>query len=227
MKAIIDGDIVAFRCAASLKEDDPLEIGIIRADRLMNQIIQDVNGEPITFLSGARNFRKEIYPAYKANRTKPKPQFLNDISEFLIHEWGAEVADGYEADDAIGIKACETTETTICSIDKDFRQIPRVFYNFVKNEFEVITELEAKRTFYKQLLLGDKSDNIPGWDGMPRQKPTNIIKAWYEDIDKMEDEMDMFNLVRGAFQNDDALLLTGRLVYIWRKDPDEWNFPQG
>ena len=39
MIALLDGDLVAYRCAASA-ESDPVDIAIIRADRLMRDILE-------------------------------------------------------------------------------------------------------------------------------------------------------------------------------------------
>jgi len=56
MIALIDGDIVAYRCAASLKIDDALDISNWRAAVLMKQILEETGAsEYILFLSGGEN----------------------------------------------------------------------------------------------------------------------------------------------------------------------------
>src|SRR3990167_8411725 len=104
--ALIDADLVAYRCAASTEKNDA-DIAMIRASRLLTDIITIVDASEIKlYLSGSTNFRKEIYSAYKANRDKlVRPMFLQPVREYLVKEWGAEVSDGYEADDALGIQA--------------------------------------------------------------------------------------------------------------------------
>ena len=159
--ALIDGDIVAYRCAATVKEDDALDIGNWRASVMMDEIIADTGvSEYLLFLSGGENFRKTLYPLYKANRAdKPRPRALQTVREYLVLDWNAKITDGIEADDALGI--AQTEETIICSIDKDLLMIPGKHYNFVKKEFYEVSPTEALRVFYKQLLLGDRSDNVP------------------------------------------------------------------
>ena len=228
--ALIDADIVAFRCAASCKGDDPLEIANLRADNLMRQIIATTGAESfIPFISGTRNFRYELYPDYKANRTKEPPPHRQGVKNFLVEEWLANVSDGIEADDAIGIHHTtfkEAGETPIiCSIDKDFKQLSGRFYDFVKDTFFEVSEVEAERFFYKQLLLGDKSDNIPGYDGKPRQTPTKAILSWYEDIDATDDPLDMYAVCREAFNDDEALHLTAKLCFILRREDTHWKPP--
>ena len=70
MIALIDMDLVCFRCAASAEEDD-LGIAIYRMNELLDQILEKTGAtEYRAFLTGEDNFRKQIYPEYKANRTQ-------------------------------------------------------------------------------------------------------------------------------------------------------------
>ena len=222
MIALIDTDLIAYRCAASLKEGDAPETGCVRADRLMDEILVACEtDEYISILSGSANWRKDFYPQYKANRTRPPPESLQLVREFMITHWDTTVTDGWEADDQIGI---EMSPNTICvSIDKDLKMLAGKHYNFVKQEFQDVDVIEARRNFYKQLLLGDRSDNIPGYDGMARQKPTRIIQQWYDEIDATESEIEMFQVIAHAYNyNKDAILLSGVLLHIWRKEDDRW-----
>lgn len=230
--ALVDGDIVAFRCAASAN-NDPEEIALLRADQLMRDIGAACQADlTCTFISGHRNFRYDLYPEYKANRRESvDPVHRQATKNFLVTEWAALVSDGYEADDHIGITHAAFGGDTpiICSIDKDFKQLSGEFYNFVKNEFFHVDEVNAKRFFYKQLILGDKSDNIPGYDGKPRAKPTKEIQRYWDFLDGLDSELDMYLQVVDAFmaagQTVDDVLLTAKLCYIWRKENDEWKPP--
>jgi len=224
VKALIDADIVAWRAAGSLKEDDPTDLAFYRTDRIMEDLLHEVGTDEYeAFLSGSTNFRYDLYPAYKANRDRPRPPSLQPTREYLVTTWNAVVCDGIEADDALG-KAQEAT-TIICSIDKDLLQIPGFHYNFVKKEFQTVSLEDSYRNFYKQCLLGDRSDNVPGFDGMARQKPTKLIQSWFNELDSMSDPIEMFEFVRERFVDDNNLLLTGRLLYIQRSDNDMWKFP--
>ena len=168
MLALIDSDIVCYRCAASAEEDEEW-IATARTDRLVEDILTGINAEEYKlFLSGKNNFRKEIYPEYKANRKQPKPKHLEACRRYLLEHWEASLVDGYEADDALGMN--QTPETVICSLDKDLKMIPGVHYDFVKKELSVVTPEAAMRTFYTQLLTGDSGDNIKGCPGIGKVK---------------------------------------------------------
>lgn len=230
MIALVDADLVAYRCAASAN-NDPLEIALIRCDKTLQGISQNLGTDDLKlFLSGSRNFRYDLYPDYKANRRDMvRPIHLQACREYLVNEWNAEVSDGYEADDAIGISwnSQFASDTVICSLDKDLKQLgPANHFNFVTGEHLFVDELTAVNTFYKQLLLGDKSDNVPGFDGRPRAKPTKYIQACYKDLDDMESEQEMFDYVRSVYKSDELLLLCGRLLYILRdQEATLWEFP--
>lgn len=61
------------------------------------------------FLSGSNNFRHTIYPEYKANRKDMvDPRWRAACKEYLVTDWNAEITDGYEADDALGIAQMES-----------------------------------------------------------------------------------------------------------------------
>ena len=65
MQALIDHDLVVFRCAASA-ENDSLNIAIHRAESLLDELLTKTGADSYrAFLSGKSNFRKAIYPEYK------------------------------------------------------------------------------------------------------------------------------------------------------------------
>lgn len=227
--AIIDGDLVAYRAAASCKEEDSLEIACIRAEKTIQQILEQTSSPDYwLFLSGSSNFRYNLYPAYKANRKDvQRPRWLQPVREFLVLEWQADITDGYEADDAIGIKATELSllpvKPIICSLDKDLRQLPGCHYNWVKETLDEIILHDAWINFYTQLLLGDKSDNIPGYDGLARIKPTKEIQKRIDHLLTLKTEKEMLASVEENYT--DLLERNANLLYIWRKDPDKWVRP--
>lgn len=227
--ALIDGDLVAYRAAASCKEEDSSEIACIRAERTIRDILHQVAAPDYwLFLSGSSNFRYDLFPDYKANRkTVVRPRWLQCVREFLLIEWDADMTDGYEADDALGIKSTELQliglKPTICSLDKDLLQIPGLHYNWVKEILETITSHTALVNFYSQLLLGDKSDNIPGFDGVSRIKPTIFLKNRIDHLLTLKTELEMYTEVASIYE--DNLERNAQLLYIWRKDPDKWQPP--
>lgn len=183
-KLYIDMDIVGYRCAASCEPTknkpfrEPIETAIQRTDELLYRIFAECDTDNyVGFLSGSENFRKLLYPAYKANRDHiRRPEWLQPVREFLVTEWGAKVTTGYEADDAIGI--AYDGDGIICSIDKDFRQIPGRHYNFVTFQFDVLDGEQADRHFWGSMLIGDRSDNVPGIPGIGAAKAPRILAGY-------------------------------------------------
>ena len=170
------------------------------------------------WLSGEENFRKEIYPLYKANRLdKPRPRHLEPLRQYLVETWGARLTEGYEADDALGIAATELGENcTICSIDKDLLQIPGYHWNFVKEVYQVVNNQQALQRFFTQCLTGDSSDNVKGVSGIGPVKASRIITDGLS-------EREMFDAVRARFRNDTEFLLTVDLIYILRNEGERWS----
>lgn len=188
MIALIDADIVLRRVGFSTENESP-EIAIYRTDEMMEGILAETKAtEYECWLSDHRenNFRRHIYPAYKANRTAAYPKHDNVIMEHLIKEWGARFAFGMEADDALGIAqdkipaheswTAEDWCSVICSIDKDLLQIPGLHYNFVKKEWQEVSPWQGLQWFYQQILIGDTSDNVPGCRGIGAAKSQKAIQ---------------------------------------------------
>ena len=232
MKALIDGDIVSYRCAAVNENAEP-PLAAWQSDELINRIIEDVNADDwVIYLSGSNNFRYNLYPEYKANRRDAvKPKHLEHIREYLVTTWDARIVDGIEADDQLGIDSQRGDCTAVvCSIDKDLLQLPGWHYNFVQRKLTEISEENAIYNFYYQLLVGDPTDNIKGCPGIGKVNATKILAG------TAPNESSIFLAVADAYKAqfslkklegwEDSLLLNGSLLYIHRKEEDEWNFPQ-
>jgi 5'-3' exonuclease len=214
MKALIDADIVAYRVACTLEDDDAEDFVYARAEDLIDHILVNTEAtEYRLFLTGKNNFRYTIYPEYKAHRPKEKPFWLEKCRQYLIATFNAEVIDGQEADDALGI--AQTEDTIICSIDKDLLMIPGRHYNFVKDEFQEVTNDSGMRHFYMQCLTGDRSDNIKGIEQIGRKKAEKILAGCVT-------EQELFNAVREAYSNDEEFLMNGRVLWIRRKENEDW-----
>lgn len=232
--ALIDGDIVSYASAASCEKWEkgemvslePEEVALLRADQFMRNILESVGAKDYrNFLSGSNNFRFEVYPEYKANRTQPDPVHRKACKEFLAREWNAEVTDGHEADDAMGIN--QHDKSVICSIDKDLDMIPGFHYSWpIMRKGEVVregriyevSEIEGLKSFYRSLLVGDRTDNIIGVAGIGKTKAAKLI-------DPLETETEMFQVVRDLYTDDDRLLMNGRCLWILRKEGAVWEFP--
>jgi DNA polymerase-1 len=223
MQALIDQDLLCYRCAASAENDD-LGIAIYRIDELLDNILNKTGATSYrAFLTSPTNFRKDIYPEYKANRiSQPKPKHLKDLQAYSLETFKAEVApDGLEADDALAIN--QTEDTIICSLDKDLLQVPGKHFSWEINgkgwtrpdTFIEQTELEGLRLFYKQCIKGDRSDNVKGIDGLGEKKATDLLS-------NCTTELEMFNRVRDLYGNDEEFIMNASVLWILRSLDDNW-----
>lgn len=213
MEALLDGDIFAFRVACTTENDNEA-IAVYRVNEMIENTLAEVEAsEYKLFLTSPDNFRKQIYPEYKANRTATKPKHLQFLRDYLVESWQGTVASGMEADDYLGIHQNESS--IICSIDKDLLQVPGKHYNIVKKEFYEVDEETGFRNFYTQLLTGDTSDNIKGIAGIG---PVKAKKALAE----ATNEYEMFCIVRDMYNNDDWLIMNGQCLWILRSMEDSF-----
>ena len=225
IEALIDADIVAYRCAATCEEENESFIALSRCNDLVERIIDAVGADTYSlFLSGGDNFRKKIDPAYKANRDdKPRPKWLQGCREFLVKEWQAKVTDGIEADDALGIAQRE--DTFICSIDKDLLQIPGMHYNFVKDEEYYITEPVGLYNFWTQMIVGDTSDNIKGVKGLGPKKAAKILDPIVEeDLDELDKVY--YHVVSNLYNDTERMHSNAQLLWILRTEGGIWQPPK-
>lgn len=136
------------------------------------------------FVSGGNNFRYDIDPTYKANRTGSDPKWREALRLHLIKEWNAYECVGFEADDMCGVEQKEDGSTCIVAIDKDLLQVPGLHYswpiirkNTIVREglFREISKEEGMRRFFTQALTGDTSDNIKGIYGIGAKKAEKLL----------------------------------------------------
>ena len=227
MIALVDGDIVAYRVACTLQDDDHEEFAYARTEDLVDDIIVKSEADSFKiFLTGKDNFRYTIYPEYKAHRPKEKPVWLERIRQYLVANFNAVVVDGQEADDALGIEQMKThtawhvdnyleDNTVICSIDKDLLMIPGHHYNFVKDEKIYVSNFSGIYHFYMQCLMGDRSDNIKGIPKVGPKKAEAILAG-------CSNEQEMFNAVRDAYGNDEEFLMNARVLWIRRNENEDY-----
>ena len=229
--ALIDGDIICYRCAASCQKQgvtvEPVEVAILRVNELMQRILQDTQSTAYkVFLTGSNNFRLKYNPEYKANRKDtPKPEWLEQCREYLVTEWKATVSDGCEADDLMAMEQNENT--IICTIDKDLLQVVGEHYNFVKQEFQTVTPLTARFNFYWQFIMGDRADNIFGFDGLCRDKVPQKMEWMVSELQDacLKGEKEAFEWVRSVYNDDERLLMNGRCLFMQRYPDQIWEFP--
>lgn len=222
---LIDGDIVAYRCAYKSR-DDRAEYAAHSAGSYLSDLISDlyilIEDEPEyrVFLTGKGNFRHEyaVTAGYKENRKdKEKPEHLAVIRQYLIDEWEAVVSDEEEADDLIAIAATQQP-SIIVSIDKDFNQVPGKHFNPNTGKLYDVSEEDAVKFLYEQILTGDRADNIMGIKGVG---PVKAKKALADCVT----ERQMYDVCVEMYGDEERVIENGRLLYLRRKEGEIWNAP--
>lgn len=224
MKALIDGDILVYRIGFA-SQDANDKLAIARMAEFVEELVMIPEiGDYQGYLTGSNNYRNEIAKTapYKGNRTGEKPIHYDLLRQYLATAWGFEVVQDEEADDAIGIAAYgfeDTEDYMIMSIDKDLDMLRGWHYNFLKNTKYYVEEYDGIVNFYKQILTGDRVDNIVGLKGIGPKKAEKILKDCVT-------EQDMYNAVLKAYDNDtERVLENGQLLWIRRQPNQIWQPP--
>lgn len=227
-KCIIDGDIISYRAAAGTEGSHPDDT-IDKVDTLMQYIVDQTVVFPTesnleTYLTGVGNFRYDIAKTapYKGNRKDVvKPTNLPQAREHLVERWGAIVSQGEEADDLISMSAMkgDPESTVICSIDKDFLQVPCWMFNFVKDTWVKTSIDEGNLFFYTQVLTGDRADNILG---IHRVGPVKAAKM----LEGLTTEEELYKACVDAYDGDtDRVIENARLLWLRRYPNELWEPP--
>ncbi len=191
--------------------------------------------------------RKEIFPEYKAGRTRPPDDFFAQIP--LLHEllesfgWPVIEMDDYEADDIIGTISVEATnkdiETLVISGDYDMMQLlsshTSVYINkkgsdmmrFTESEFEEKYGVKLAQFIDYKALVGDSSDNIPGVRGIG-PKAAQTLLGEYETLDGIYEHL---GELKGAQktkleENKDNAFMSRELAKIWCDAPIELDWKE-
>ena len=226
MLVILDGDTVAFACAASA-EDAEEWVATSRAQQMIENILvaNDSNNIEV-WLSGKTNFRYSVYPEYKANRIGAyRPKWEYSVKEYLSNKWNANWSDGCEADDMVGRRLIEVGSNGILAhIDKDLDQITGWHYNWeLRRKGEVIrqarryyiTPEQGDRWFWMQLVMGDSTDNIPGIKGIGPKKAEAMFR-------NCESNQECYEVAKELFGSEEELDMNAQCIYIQRKEGDNW-----
>lgn len=180
--AVIDGDyIIWIACNGNKVLDDKgrpvrkdgkfvytdktVEEAIATCDAYINDVLNVTRADSfILALTGVKNFRLKIDPAYKANRVgMDKPLWFEPVKEHMRNFWGGIEVDGLEADDIVSIIYNNLDNTFIVATDKDLLDcIPGKHFDTRRGKacFITTTESQAEFNFAKSLLVGDAIDGI-------------------------------------------------------------------
>lgn len=159
----------------------------------------------VTFDSGGKTFRHELYKEYKAHR----PEVPEDlITQFPLVRQAVEAMNlhtlekqGFEADDLIATivnKSDQSDEVVIVSSDKDLMQLicERVkMYDSMKDKFITKNQVFEKfgvgpeKVLDLLALVGDSSDNIPGVPGIGPKTAAELLNS-YGDLEGIYAHLD-------------------------------------
>jgi DNA polymerase-1 len=223
---LVDGSNFIFRAYfQSMNQDrkynyrsDGLPSGAVRlfAAKLFQFMRDGVMGVTPTHLAiifdkSENSFRKELYPAYKGNRSAPPPDLIPQfpLMRAAVTAFGLVPVeqDVYEADDLIATYAKQAREAgadvTIISADKDLMQLIRpgvTMYDPASGDQRkgssraerIIAEPEVveyfgvmpDRVVDVQALAGDSTDNVPGAPGIGIKTAAQLIGE-YGDLETL------------------------------------------
>ncbi|EPF2955097.1 hypothetical protein ACSL9D_000305 [Vibrio alginolyticus] len=188
---LFDADWIAFQMAAACQkrhrwpdgiwtlEVDENEVAKAIDDRIeyLRKEISCRKENVYMFLSGTDNWRKHIMPSYKSNRDSinnwiSRPMILDYALQYIRDNYQFFQHDMLEADDLMGIYATNPEwhgddKKVIVAIDKDMKSIPAWHYTPDKDFAPWLqSEAEADVLYYKQWLMGDRTDGYEGCQGI-------------------------------------------------------------
>lgn len=209
----------------SRKELEPIENCLHILKSYVDDIVEGTEYE--IYLSGDSNFRysKAFTKPYKGNRSS-KPTHYNDIRDYLVDKYGANITTGIEADDALGLRSTSLGSGFGCivSTDKDLRQIAGWHFDPVKDELSWTSNREGDFNFYTQLLAGDAVDNVPGLDGIGKERATKILQG-------SASSKELYERARSTYQDrigdgwERYMKEQADLLWIQRTGKEEWHPP--
>ena len=167
---LVDSDIIVYRCGlADREQTEPLSYTLHSVKQTLESILDvfEPSDKTRVLLQGSGNYRNQVatIQPYKGNRDPSKrPQYFDEIREYLIEYKGAELVHGKETDDELATTqwANKDRSTCIVTIDKDLDSVPGWHYNYVNDEMYYVDLATANKKFWCQVLTGDATDNIIG-----------------------------------------------------------------
>lgn len=228
---------------AKLKTGDPVPFEMCWAalQNRIDSILQAVGATSYKIYLSSSEIKTWRYEAatilpYKGNREgSEKPVHFQNLRTNMINVYDCDVVEFMEADDAISIAQHEAvrkrgvmdSHTVICTRDKDLKMIPGWHYSWPtgrspEKPLWQQTSTEGLKCFYKQLLTGDKVDNILGLYGVGAK--STHCKA----IDGFEDELTMLNYVWDRYRErfgsyaEKFLKENGQLLWMLTESDEKW-----
>ena len=243
---LIDADFSLFRDTAAVEKDTCFPgstTHILHSDedeafalfmRTIERIETALNGEAILVFSGDQNFRKTVWPLYKANRkSSRKPLCYFDIIERVKAERTVKSHAVLEGDDYIGILATRVSPVRriIVSDDKDMLTLPNC--EVYRMGQIITTTVDSAETYWlTQTLMGDTTDGYKGCPGIgpktaekvlerPGDPWVNILEAYRKGCEKKPSALTDAQVETA----DELALVNARLARILRATDWDGNAP--
>ena len=249
---LIDGSGYIFRAYYALppltRKSDGLPTGAVSGFcNMLNKLLQDSksadnNLKPthfaVIFDSARKNFRNDIYPDYKANRSDAPddliPQFEYIRKSVIAFNLPSVELINYEADDLIATYTEQALikggKVTIVSSDKDFMQLYKKdvrIYDPMKNKFITPEDInnkfgvEPKKVIDVQALAGDSSDNVPGVPGIGIKTAAELINQYgtLEELLKKAHEIKQNKRRETIIKNKSKAIISKKLVTLKKDVP--------
>ena len=226
--AVIDGDVFLY---LSMWGNDTLKEAKEKFKSVLEENLESVFASDYCMaFGGPNNFRIDLHPGYKGHRKKNnKAEWFDDLKLWASDFPGSHLCDGYEADDQVRIWALEADKAelprVVITVDKDLDCIPGNHWNPRKKEFYTVEEDYADYFYWKQVLMGDSVDAIPG---LPKTGPVKADKILYGLTDHKSRRDAVCNAYHNAYGDDgyEQLIFNGRLIHIWRYMHDHFKIPK-
>ncbi len=201
MITVIDADSLCYGAGHSgdIKEAE------FSFDNYIKRITNDTQCERfiafVEAIDGKNIFRNHVAVTrpYKSNRAgRESPQFKDEMKRYAHSKWGIQYCYFIESEDAVTITA-ERIGLDKCiksCCDKDMLTAPGIFHNYFGTEwkspyytqcedprFITVSEEQALRNLYYQMLRGDTDDAIDGIVGCgPKTAKPIIDEATVDDL---------------------------------------------
>jgi len=249
---LIDGSGYIFRAYYALppltRKRDGLPVGAVSGfcnmlfklleDSKSNENLEKPTHFAVIFDSARKNFRNEIFPDYKGNRSDAPddliPQFDYIRKSVLAFNLPSVELTNYEADDLIATYVeqilLEGAKATIVSSDKDLMQLYKKnvrIYDPMKNKF--INEEDVNKRFGVgpksvvdvQSLAGDSTDNVPGVPGIGIKTAAELINKYgtLENLLKNTDKIKQNKRRETLIENKEKAIISKKLVTLKKDVP--------
>ena len=209
---VMDGNAFLFRgyfANSRMTRTDGFPTGaLFIVGRVLLKLLREEKPSHFVFIMDGhgKNFRHEIFPAYKANRPAAPEELVMQIEPLrkMVHALGMKVvvSEQCEADDCIASLAAKygrERPIVIVGVDKDLRQCltPNVvMWDPASKEeklvtldsFRADTGLEPEQWPDVQALIGDTSDNVPGVKGIGEKTAEKLFRD-FRSLEDVRDRM--------------------------------------